>query len=145
MDVATWLRGLGLEQYAPVFRDNDIDAAVLPELTVDDLIGLGVSSIGHRRMLLSAIAALQQASASDDAPPPSPVPTEPADIATAERRLLTIMFCDRAFDSARSRGFAGRYRYISPRCQRRSEPVPGLYGQVYGRRHPRLFRLPAGA
>jgi hypothetical protein len=55
MDVATWLRGLGLEQYAPVFRDDDIDAAVLSELTVDDPIGLGVSSIGHRRKLLSAI------------------------------------------------------------------------------------------
>jgi hypothetical protein len=49
MDVAAWLRGLGLEQYAPAFRDNDVDGEVLPELTADDLIGLGVSSIGHRR------------------------------------------------------------------------------------------------
>jgi hypothetical protein len=38
MDVATWLRGLGLEQYAPAFRDNDVDGEVLPELTADDLI-----------------------------------------------------------------------------------------------------------
>ena len=43
-----WLKGLGLEQYAAAFRDNDIDRDVLTELTADDLIGLGVTSIGHR-------------------------------------------------------------------------------------------------
>jgi len=59
IDVADWLRGLGLEQYAPAFAANDIDADVLPELTADDLIGLGVGSIGHRRKLLAAIAALR--------------------------------------------------------------------------------------
>jgi hypothetical protein len=58
MDVAAWLRGVGLEQYAPAFRANDVDGEVLPELTADDLIGLGVTSIGHRRKLLAAIAAL---------------------------------------------------------------------------------------
>ena len=58
MDVAAWLRGLGLEQYAPAFRDNDIDGEVLPELTADDLISIGVTSVGHRRKLLDAIAAL---------------------------------------------------------------------------------------
>ena len=58
MDVAAWLRGLGLEQYASAFRANDVDGEVLPELTADDLIGLGVTSIGHRRKLLAAIAAL---------------------------------------------------------------------------------------
>ena len=63
MDIVAWLSGLGLEQYASAFRDNDIDADVLPELTVDDLIGLGVASIGHRRKLLAAIAALREAPA----------------------------------------------------------------------------------
>ena len=58
MDVAAWLRGLGLEQYAPAFRDNDVDGEVLPELTADDLISIGVTSVGHRRKLLGAIAAL---------------------------------------------------------------------------------------
>ena len=38
MDVAAWLRGLGLEQYAPAFRDNDVDSEVLPQLMVDDQI-----------------------------------------------------------------------------------------------------------
>src|SRR5271169_2869691 len=41
MDVAAWLRGLGLEQYAPAFRANDVDGEVLPELTADDLIRPG--------------------------------------------------------------------------------------------------------
>jgi hypothetical protein len=36
MDVAAWLRGLGLEQYASAFRANDVDGEVLPELTADD-------------------------------------------------------------------------------------------------------------
>ena len=38
------------------FDDNDIDGDILPELTADDLIGLGITSIGHRRKLLAAIA-----------------------------------------------------------------------------------------
>lgn len=59
MDVAAWLRGLGLEQYAPAFCDNDVDGEVLPELTADDLISIGVTSVGHRRKLLSAIAAFE--------------------------------------------------------------------------------------
>jgi hypothetical protein len=59
MDVAAWLRGLGLEQYAPAFRDNDVDGEVLPELTADDLISIGVTSVGHRRKLLAAMAALR--------------------------------------------------------------------------------------
>ena len=58
MDVAAWLKGLDLERYVPAFRDNDIDAEILIRLTADDLIGLGVTSIGHRRKLLSAIAAI---------------------------------------------------------------------------------------
>src|SRR5947208_15310607 len=70
MDVVAWLRGLGLEQYEPAFRDNDIDAEVLPELTPDDLISIGVTSVGHRRRLLAAIAALRLAEAS-----PAPRPT----------------------------------------------------------------------
>ena len=58
MDVAEWLRGLGLERYASGFRDNDIDGEVLRRLTAEDLRELGVASIGHRRRILDAIAAL---------------------------------------------------------------------------------------
>ena len=56
MDVAAWLRGLGLEQYAPVFGDNGIDMQVLPKLTAEDLKDLGITMVGHRRILLEAIA-----------------------------------------------------------------------------------------
>ena len=51
MDVAARLRGLGLEQYAPAFHDNDVDGEVLPELTADDLISIGVTSVGHPTVL----------------------------------------------------------------------------------------------
>src|SRR5215831_6967380 len=91
MNVAAWLRGLGLEQYAPAFRDNDVDGEVLPELTADDLISIGVTSVGHRRKLLAAIASLRTA------PPAAPVIAAPRDAPTpadAERRQLTVMFCD---------------------------------------------------
>jgi class 3 adenylate cyclase/predicted ATPase len=90
MDVAAWLGGLGLEQYAPAFRDNDVDGEVLRELTADDLISMGVTSVGHRRKLLAAIAALRS-----DAPPVAArVAPAAAVSADAERRQLTVMFCD---------------------------------------------------
>jgi len=93
MDVAEWLRGLGLEQYAPAFRDNDIDGEVLRRLTGEDLRELGVASVGHRRRLLDAVAALGNA----PAPTASPtVPTGAGAAAEAERRQLTVMFCDLA-------------------------------------------------
>ena len=59
MDVAVWLRSLGLGKYEAVFRENDIDETVLPNLTAEDLKELGVASLGHRRKLLDAIAALR--------------------------------------------------------------------------------------
>ena|SRR6266404_2897245 len=58
MEVAAWLRGQGLEQYEPTFRENEIDATLLLSLTPDDLKDLGITLIGHRRRLLDAIAAL---------------------------------------------------------------------------------------
>ena len=58
MDVAAWLRGLGLEQYAQLFRDNDIDGEILCGMTAEDLKELGISSFGHRRRLFNAITAL---------------------------------------------------------------------------------------
>ena len=58
MDIADWLRSLGLEQYEPAFRDNAIDGSVLARLTRDDLNDIGVAQVGHRRKLLDAIAAL---------------------------------------------------------------------------------------
>ena len=57
MDVGDWLRSLGLGQYESLFRQNDIDAEVLNELTEGDLEKFGVS-FGHRKRLLKAIALL---------------------------------------------------------------------------------------
>src|SRR5438552_14384993 len=91
MDVAEWLRGLGLELYAPAFRDNDIDGEVLRRLTGEDLRELGVRSIGHRRRLLDGISALGAVSADIASTGASlEVPAQ----AEAERRQLTVMFCD---------------------------------------------------
>jgi class 3 adenylate cyclase len=105
IDVASWLQQLGLAQYEPAFRDNEVDGDVLPDLTAEDLIGLGVTLIGHRRKLLSAIAALGAAAPAPtptatpaSVPPPAPVPTQ------AERRQLTVMFCDLVGSTALSTG-----------------------------------------
>ena len=96
MDIAEWLRGLGLEQYEPAFRDNFVDANVLPDLTAEDLVGLGVTAIGHRRKLLAAIAALGAEPTRDLAQPAASATSTPISPPTidAERRQLTIMFCD---------------------------------------------------
>src|SRR6516162_166380 len=92
MDVAEWLRDLGLEQYAPAFRDNDIDGEVLRRLTGEDLRELGVASVGHRRRLLDAIMALGESQ-----PAPEVSLTSSRALGTAgeaERRQLTVMFSD---------------------------------------------------
>src|ERR1700738_5060443 len=91
MDVVAWLRDLGLERYVSAFRDNDIDAEVLPKLTAEDLISIGVTSVGHRRKLLEAIAGL--GTAVPTAVVTAPTPGAPAQV-DAERRQLTVMFCD---------------------------------------------------
>ncbi len=75
-DIAAWLEGLGLGRYARTFRDNDVDAEVLPRLTADDLIGLGVASVGHRRKLLDAIAGPAR-EATRPHPPPQRAPSRP--------------------------------------------------------------------
>src|SRR5438309_4826633 len=104
IDVASWLQQLGLAQYEPAFRDNEVDGDVLPDLTAEDLIAIGVTPVGHRRKLLSAIAALSDAApapvvpATPSAPPPAPAP------ARAERRQLTVMFCDLVGSTALSTG-----------------------------------------
>ena len=95
MDVGGWLRGLGLGQYEDNFRDNKIDADLLPRLTGDDVKDLGVFALGDRLRLLEAIAALAGAKPPSDvpaSPPKSASPKRPEVI--AERRPITVMFCD---------------------------------------------------
>jgi class 3 adenylate cyclase len=98
MDLAGWLRSLGLERYEAAFRENEIDDTVLPNLTAEDLRDLGVSIVGHRRKLLDAIAALR-ADTEPKAAPAAPKSAAQPTFATAaeaagERGYLTVMFCD---------------------------------------------------
>ena len=76
MDIDSWLRGIGLAQYAETFRANDIDGELLGRLTNDDLKDIGVGSFGHRKKLLEAIAELGSAPAAESAPPvmTAPIP-----------------------------------------------------------------------
>ena len=58
MDVARWLRELGLDQYVSAFQENAVDDATLRRLTPEDLKEIGVAAVGHRRILLDAISQL---------------------------------------------------------------------------------------
>jgi SAM domain (Sterile alpha motif) len=60
VDVASWLKNLDLERYEAAFRENEVGAEDLCHLTAEDLEGLGVAAIGHRRRLLVAIAKLRE-------------------------------------------------------------------------------------
>jgi class 3 adenylate cyclase/predicted ATPase len=123
MDIAEWLRSLGLARYAPAFRDNDVDGEILRRLTAEDLRDLGVVSVGHRRRLLDAIAGLRSGPEHPDSsvagggsplPTPGtpahtggpPAPAEEEGAATeAERRQLSVMFCDLVGSTALSLRF----------------------------------------
>src|ERR1700723_4818950 len=95
MDIAVWLRSLGLERYEAAFRDNEIDEQVLPNLTQEDLKEIGVGPVGHRRMLLEAIAALR-ADTGVNEPAVAAMRSAPnvAPEDRAERRQVTVMFSD---------------------------------------------------
>src|SRR5215469_12108388 len=135
MDVAAWLRGLGLDQYAQLFSDNDIDGEILCGMTAEDLKELGISSFGHRRRLLNAITALggelPSRYVAQSATSATPAPTSPPTI-DAERRQLTVMFCDLVgstplsarLDPEDLRGIIGAYH----RCV--TEIVEGFGGFV---------------
>src|SRR5690349_19963327 len=99
MDIGDWLKSLGLEQYEAAFHENDVNADVLPNLTADDLRDLGITSIGHRRQLLIAIARLKGDKAFSPTARPSGdrlalIPADDAVPRGGERRQLTVMFCD---------------------------------------------------
>ena len=130
MEIEAWLQGLGLERYAPAFRDNEIDWEVLPRLTSDDLREIGVAAVGHRRKLLDAIAALGAPASVVDTLGPEAETTETfASRSDAERRQLTVMFCDLVASTALSarldpedlRGIIGAYHRWSQRLSRALE------------------------
>ena len=143
-DIAAWLQDLGLERYVPTFRDNEIDWEVLPKLTSEDLREIGVAAIGHRRKLLDAIAALGASAPTAAVRAAVSDASAPAD---AERRQLTVMFCDLVGSTALSA------RLDPTRGDRRLSPLRGGGGaafrrfrrQIHGRRRAGLFRLSAGS
>src|SRR6202167_604934 len=103
-EIADWLKSLGMAEYAQRFAENDVDCTILGDLTDQDLKDLGVVSLGHRRKLLRAIAALGEplaavgaADSPEAAAPPAPLPPPAApqsQDSAGERRYLTVMFCD---------------------------------------------------
>ena len=147
MDVAEWLRKLGLEQYEPAFRDNEIDERVLPSLTAEDLKDLGVdlgrpspqAARRHRRARRRGATAAATA-APRDAPAP----------ADAERRQLTVMFCDLVGSTALSARLDPEdlREVIAAYHRAVAEMVAGFDGFVakyMGDGVLGLFRLPASA
>ena len=95
MDIGGWLRSLGLEEYETAFRENKVDAAVLPKLTAEDLKDLGVAAVGDRRKLLEAIADLKLGAKPEPTPlAASSMVAAPAKDTTAERLQVTVMFSD---------------------------------------------------
>ena len=93
--VASWLEKLGLGQYAQRFAENDISFVILPDLIDQDLEKIGVASLGHRRLLLRAIAELKIVDKGTTTPDTAAsAPPASARMDTAERRQVTVMFND---------------------------------------------------
>jgi class 3 adenylate cyclase/tetratricopeptide (TPR) repeat protein len=88
--IADWLKKLDMSEYAQIFANNDIDFSVLRHLTDQHLKDLGVS-LGHRLKMLHAISELENASVVANQPSAG---TKPVSHDVAERRQLTVMFCD---------------------------------------------------
>jgi class 3 adenylate cyclase/tetratricopeptide (TPR) repeat protein len=130
MDVAGWLRSLGLSHYEEAFRDNSVDGDVLSDLTEDDLARLGVS-LGDRKRLLKAIASLR--SEEPVKRESQEIPASSAD--AAERRPITVLFCDLVgstsisseLDAEDWRNLVGSYLDAA------SEAVTGFGGRVQDR------------
>jgi len=89
-EIADWLEKLGMSEYAAQFAKNDIDFAILGDLTDQDLEKIGVASLGHRRKLLRAIANLNLGEKSELGIAAAAGPRQD----TAERRQVTVMFSD---------------------------------------------------
>ncbi len=102
MNVGAWLRGLGLEEHAEAFAENGVDAALLPELTNEDLKDLGIVRLADRKTILKAIEAMGPDA---EAKAPAPSAGEAGQLrseAGAERRQLTVMFVDMVGSTALS-------------------------------------------
>ena len=152
MDVVVWLRSLGLGKYEAAFRENEINERVLPSLTQEDLKEIGVGPVGHRRILLEAIAALRtdtsgKASSADVGITSTAPSVSPED--RAERRQVTVMFSDLVGSTALSaRMDPEDLREVISAYQKCVAETVGRFGglrcEVHGRRGVDLFRLSSG-
>ena len=100
-DIRQWLEELGLGKYGDVFVENDIEFDLLAELSDEDLKDIGVASLGHRRRLLRAIAQRNDNGATPTSDEVADMPEQRS--TAAERRQLTVMFCDLVGSTALSR------------------------------------------
>ena len=126
-DTTSFLRSLGLERYADAFATNDVDVRTLQHLTGDDLRELGVTSVGHRRLLLDAIAGLAASRASEPATAQS----------QAQRRQLTVLFSDLVGATQLSTGLDPEdlrvvYRRYQAACREAIEQFDGHVAQLLG-------------
>ena len=138
--IAEWLESIGLAEYAQRFTENAIDLGS-PRLTDQDLKDLGVL-LGHRRKILRAIAALEEVLGLKAVPA-----AEPRRPGEAERRQLTVMFCDLVLHSPCGAVGPGGHA-IPDRCVSRlhrgsHRPLSGNDCPLYGGRRVGLFRLSA--
>jgi class 3 adenylate cyclase/predicted ATPase len=92
--IADWLSQVGMHEYAQRFAENGIDLDILTELSDQDLEKIGVTSLGHRRKLLRAIANLKAAEQVAAGSAVAVAPPVPRSADTAERRQVTVMFSD---------------------------------------------------
>ena len=135
--ISEWLASIGLEEYAQRFGENAIDLSVVRDLTEQDLKDLGVL-LGHRRKMLRAIAELR-----GDAFPTPQTGAKPLPRDGAERRQLTVMFCDLVGSSALSarldpedlRAVIGAYHTCIAEVIARNEGVIARYMGEIGRAH----------
>ena len=103
MDVSAWLKRLELGEYAAAFAANHVDAVTLRQLTADDLREIGVTSVGHRRRLLEAIAKLDESSNEKQKRTAGP---------DKERRPVTVLFADLCGFTALSRSLQDEHLHL---------------------------------
>jgi class 3 adenylate cyclase/tetratricopeptide (TPR) repeat protein len=150
-DLAEWLDRHGLGRYTQTFIDNHIEYDVLPDLTESDLKNLGVS-LGHRKMLLRAIetlaAARQTSVTTTVASHPAPEALPPLEHREAERRQITVLFCDLAgstqlaekLDLEELQGLIDAYRDV---CTTAIQRYQGHVARYFGDGVMAFFGVPA--
>jgi class 3 adenylate cyclase/tetratricopeptide (TPR) repeat protein len=154
---AEWLHSLGLDQYAQVFADNDIDLDLISSLSEQDLEKLGVSSMGHRKRLLKAIAELSSVTKLEPSPSSSPRHYTPAHLAErilsskasleGERKQVTVLFSDLkgSMELLAERDPEEARKILDPVLERMMEAVhryEGTVNQVMGDGIMALFGAP---